>query len=55
MRLRPLRQRRHKAIKQADPQALVEIDLTSHRVHVETTEECETIVSAVAEAGYVPG
>ena len=44
-----------KAIKQADPQASVEIDLASHRVRVETTEDCETIESAVAEAGYVPG
>ena len=44
-----------KAIKQADPQALVEIDLASHRVRVETTENRETIESTVAEAGYVPG
>ena len=44
-----------KAIKQADPKALVEIDLASHRVRVETTEHSETIESAVAEAGYVPG
>ena len=44
-----------KAIKQADPQASVEIDLASHRVRVETTEDRETIESAVAEAGYVPG
>ena len=44
-----------KAIKQADPRALVEIDLASHRVRVETTEDRETIESAVAEAGYVPG
>ena len=44
-----------KAIKQADPRALVEIDLASHRARVETTEDRETIESAVAEAGYVPG
>ena len=44
-----------KAIKQADPRASVEIDLASHRVRVETTEDRETIKSAVAEAGYVPG
>ncbi len=44
-----------KAIKQADLQASVEIDLASHRVRVETTEDRETIESAVAEAGYVPG
>ena len=43
------------AIKQADPQASVEIDLASHRVRVETTEARETIQSAIAEAGYLPG
>ena len=44
-----------KAVKQADPQALVEIDLASHRVRVATTEARETIQSAIAEAGYLPG
>ena len=44
-----------KAIKQADPQALVEIDLASHRVRVKTTEDREVIEVAVTEAGYVPG
>jgi copper chaperone len=44
-----------KAIKQTDPQAVVEIDLGSHRVRVDTTEDRETIAAAVAEAGYVPG
>ena len=44
-----------KAIKQTDPQALVEIDLASHRVRVQTTEDRETIATAVAEAGYVAG
>ena len=44
-----------KAIKQTDPQTLVEIDLASHRVRVETTEDRETIGSAVAEAGYAVG
>ena len=44
-----------KAIKQADPQALVEIDLASHRVRVKTTEDREVIEAAVTEAGYVPG
>lgn len=43
-----------KAIKQADPRALVEIDLASHRVRVETTEDRKTIESAVGEAGYAP-
>ena len=44
-----------KAIKQTDPQALVEIDLASHRVRVETSEDLQTIEAAVVEAGYVPG
>jgi copper chaperone len=44
-----------KAIKQADPQALVEIDLSTHRVSVQTKESREAIESAVVEAGYVPG
>ena len=44
-----------KVIKQTDPQALGEIDLASQRVRVETTEDRETIDSAVAEAGHVPG
>ena len=44
-----------KAIKQTDPKAVVEIDLASHRVRVETTENRETIEAAVAEVGYPPG
>ena len=40
------------AIKQADPQASVEIDLASHRVRVETAADRETIESVVNEAGY---
>lgn len=44
-----------KAIKQADAQAVVEIDLASHRVRVQTTEDRQTIEAAVVEAGYVPG
>ena len=42
------------AIKSADPLAVVEIDLASHRVHVQTSQTRETIVSAVGEAGYAP-
>lgn len=44
-----------KAIKQADPQASVQIDLASHRVRIETAEDRETIESSVTEAGYAPG
>ena len=43
------------AIQQADPRATVEIDLASHRVRVESTEDHQTIESAVIEAGYTPG
>lgn len=43
-----------KAIKQTDPQASIDIDLASHRVRVETTEDRESIASAVAKEGYVP-
>ena len=43
------------AIKQADPQASVQIDLANHRVRIETAENRETIESAVTEAGYAPG
>ena len=42
------------AIKQADPQASVEIDLASHRVRVETAQTREAIEAAVNEAGYAP-
>ena len=44
-----------KAIKQADPQASVQIDLASHQVRIETAEDRETIEFAVTEAGYAPG
>ena len=43
-----------KAIKQADPQANVEIDLASHRVRIETAADGAAIQSAVTEAGYAP-
>ena len=42
------------AIKQADPKATVEIDLASHRVRIQTTEDRATIESVVTEAGYTP-
>ena len=43
------------AIQRSDPQASVEIDLASHRVRVQTSEDRQSIESAVAEAGYAPG
>ena len=42
------------SVKQTDPQASVEIDLASHSVRIEITEDRETIESAVAEASYAP-
>jgi len=33
---------------------LVEIDLASHRVRVETTENRDIIEAAMGKAGYVP-
>ena len=42
------------AIKQADPQAVVEIDLASHRVRVQTAQDRDAITAAVSDAGYVP-
>jgi copper chaperone len=44
-----------KAIKHADPQASVEIDVASRRVRIETNVDRDTIEEALAEAGYVPG
>ena len=43
-----------KAIQSADPQAQIEIDLTSHRVRVQTTQSREAVVAAVQLAGYAP-
>lgn len=43
-----------KAIKQADPNAKVAIDLPTHKVQVETTEDRETVAAALTEAGYPP-
>lgn len=43
-----------KAIKEADPQATVDIDLASHSVRVQTTQDRAAIEAAVTEAGYTP-
>jgi len=42
------------AVKQADPQAGVVVDLESHTVRVQTAADAETIRKALAEAGYAP-
>lgn len=43
-----------KALKQADPQARVEIELKTQRVSVESTLEAGDILESVKEAGYTP-
>ena len=43
------------AIQELDSQARVDIDLPSHRVSVQTTQPRETVVSALAQAGYELG
>jgi copper chaperone len=41
-------------IRDLDPQAQVAIDLTSHRVSVESAASRERIVAVLADAGYAP-
>ncbi|MDB5815154.1 MAG: hypothetical protein JWN23_2271 [Rhodocyclales bacterium] len=42
------------AVKAADPNAAVEIDLPAHIVRVESELAGEDIVAAITEAGYTP-
>ncbi|NML18353.1 heavy-metal-associated domain-containing protein [Azohydromonas caseinilytica] len=42
------------AVKDAAPQARVEIDLPSHKLQVENAPDREALVKALAEAGYDP-
>jgi len=44
-----------KAVKAADPEASIDIDLAAHRVRIEpaATEE-QTLAAAIGEAGYSP-
>jgi copper chaperone len=41
-----------KTVKQVDPQATIEIDLSSHTVKVDSTEDRASLADALAEAGY---
>lgn len=41
-----------KAIRTADPQAQVEVDLDNHKVRVDSSAEREKLAAALAEAGY---
>jgi copper chaperone len=43
-----------KACKSVDPQARVEVDLTSKKVQVESTEDAQEFAQALADAGYPP-
>ncbi|UUZ68978.1 heavy-metal-associated domain-containing protein [Polaromonas sp. P2-4] len=43
-----------KAVKSADPDAKVEVDLPNHKVSVETRVDRETVIAALSEAGYRP-
>jgi copper chaperone len=44
-----------KAVKAADPQASVDIDLATHRVRIESPgAEGQTLAAAIEEAGYSP-
>ena len=42
------------AVHSTDPQARVEVDLTTKKVRVETRRERATVAAALAEAGYAP-
>ncbi|MCW5634438.1 MAG: heavy-metal-associated domain-containing protein [Rubrivivax sp.] len=42
------------AVKAADPQATVTIDLPTHQVRIETTAPREAVVAQLVEAGYEP-
>lgn len=42
------------AVKGADPAAKVEVDLATHKVRVETSEDRRSIAAALTDAGYPP-
>ena len=43
-----------KTIRLADPAAVVDIDLPSHQVRVQTTLDRAALAAALAEEGYAP-
>lgn len=43
------------AVRSADPQARVEVDLQTKKVRVESTADRRTVAAALTEAGYPPG
>jgi len=42
------------AVKAADPEAKVVIDLPTHKVQIETRAERVAVLAKLAEAGYAP-
>jgi copper chaperone len=42
------------AVKAADPEAKVQIDLATHQVQIETHAAREAVVAQLVEAGYEP-
>lgn len=42
------------AVKAADPEAQVTIDLPTHRVQVQTRAEPQKVLAQLKEAGYAP-
>lgn len=43
-----------KAVKAADPQAKIDIDLARHSVQIESGEDAAELSDAIKEAGYTP-
>lgn len=41
-----------KTVRQADPQAKVEVDVQTKTVRIESGEDCHSLAEALAEAGY---
>jgi copper chaperone len=42
------------AVKSADPQAKVLVDLPTHKVQIDTTATREAVLAKLSEAGYAP-
>lgn len=42
------------AVKSADPQAAVVVDLASHKVQVDSQKDRASLAAALTEAGYPP-
>jgi copper chaperone len=42
------------AVHTVDPRAIVEVDLDTHQLDVETTESRAAVATALTEAGYPP-